>query len=461
MCPVFRPVDWALYIALSLLRLAAVLVFTLWWLVQRDLWREDPAGWAILSFLIAVPLAGNLIRWAALPSMKRPPEMAPQPSLRVAAVTTCVPGIEPREMVEETLAGLVRLGHPHDAWLLDEGDDPLLRETCGRLGVRHFTRRGNPRYQTASGVFAAGWKHGNYNAWLDSVGYDTYDILIQVDPDHVPVADFSRALGYFADPAVAYIQSPQVYRNQAESLVARGAAEETYAYYSSTQMAAFGAGRPVLTGCHNAQRIQALREVGGLPDHAAEDLLLTIRYHARGWRGVYLPQIFFEGLAPATWSGYLRQQMRWARSVADIKIRHLAESRAATAVPRMMGLLQGFGYFQDAAVLLMATLALLLMLTTGAGMRSVQSLDWRFAAVIFVVFASDLFRQRFYLKPRLERGIHWRAGLLRCVKSPYTVFALWQALRGRTPVYEVTSKTVRSATVLLPDDVRPGKGKPQ
>jgi len=446
MRPVFGPADRVAYIGLSFLRFAAILAFGFWWFGQANLWREDPVGWAILSLLIALPMAGNLIRWAALPSMKRPAEAAPFPRLRVAAVTTCVPGAEPRQMVELTLAGLVRFEYPHDTWLLDEGDDPLLREACARLGVRYFTRKGDPRYQTPSGPFAAGWKHGNYNSWLDSVGYDSYDILIQVDSDHVPSADFSHVLGYFADPAIAYIQSPQFYRNQAESLVARGAAEETYAYYSSIQMAAFGAGRAVLTGCHNAQRIQALKEVGGLPDHAAEDLLLTIRYHAHGWRGVYLPRIFFEGLAPATWSGYLRQQMRWARSLADVKIRHRGEFGRATPLARIMSLLQGFGYFQDAAVFVLAMVAIGLMLATGAGLRSVRTLDWRFAALVFVIFASDLFRQRFYLKPRTERGLHWRAGLVRCVKSPYTLLALWQALRGKTRAYEVTSKMATSPT---------------
>jgi cellulose synthase (UDP-forming) len=70
-------------------------------------------------------------------------------------------------------------------------------------------------------------------------------VIVAFDPDHVPDRNFLvRVLGYFADPDVGYVQAAQVYYNPAARLVARGAAEETYAYYSSIQMSSYAVGYP-------------------------------------------------------------------------------------------------------------------------------------------------------------------------------------------------------------------------
>ena len=131
----------------------------------------------------------------------------------------------------------------------------------------------------------------------------------------------SELLGYFEEGAVGYVQAAQAYYNQRASFIARGAAEETYDYYSSTQMAAYAIGQPAVVGCHNVHRMAALREVGGFAAHDADDLALSMQYHAHGWRGVYVPRILARGLTPVDWNGYLKQQLRWARSVVDVRLR--------------------------------------------------------------------------------------------------------------------------------------------
>ena len=148
-------------------------------------------------------------------------------------------------MLEVTVQALVAMAYPHDTWVLDEGDDARVHALCTRLGARHFSRKSLPHYQTAEGRFQARSKHGNYNAWLAEHGFAHYDVIVNVDPDHVPAPTFlHEVLGYFADPKIGYVQVPQAYYNQEASFVARGAAEETYAYYSVTQMASYGAGLP-------------------------------------------------------------------------------------------------------------------------------------------------------------------------------------------------------------------------
>ncbi len=80
-----------------------------------------------------------------------------------------------------------------------------------------------------------------------------------------------------------------MYYNQSASFIARGAAEETYGYYSSIQMTSYALGYPIVTGCHHTHRVSALREIGGFAPHEADDLLITVHYRAAGWKGVYVP----------------------------------------------------------------------------------------------------------------------------------------------------------------------------
>ncbi|MGI8876631.1 MAG: hypothetical protein ACR2KP_20365 [Egibacteraceae bacterium] len=74
---------------------------------------------------------------------------------------------------------------------------------------------------------------------------------------------------------MGYVQAPQGLANQRASWISRAAAEETYGYYSSTQMTLYAAGYPVVTGCHQLHRTVALR---GVACHEADDLLITLFY---------------------------------------------------------------------------------------------------------------------------------------------------------------------------------------
>ena len=431
------------FVLLTAVNLAAISAFGVYWFSDRDSWRRDPAvAWVFTSVLVFI-LGGHLIRWVAMAWMARPEPMPPEPGIRrVAVVTTCVPGLEPPEFLKPMLEALMALDYPHDTYLLDEGDDPRTKLLCAELGVRHFSRKHRPEYQAAEGTFAARTKHGNYNAWLDAIGYAQYDIVIAFDPDHIPIREFTSAtLGYFQDPVVAYVQAPQVYGNQGESWIARGAAEETYAYYSIVEMAGFGNSRPVLTGCHNAHRIAALHAIGGFPAHTAEDLMASLRYWQAGWSGVYVPRILAKGLAPETWSAYLKQQFRWARSVLDIKLRRWGSFRAAGSAAAFLGWFQGFSYIQDVFTAIVSLPLFCLMLSTGRGIEvfsHIHSLPT--LGLIAVLFAAHRFRQSFYLDPGVEAGLHLRAGLLRAAKWPIVLQALWFVIRGRNIEYVVTPK---------------------
>jgi cellulose synthase (UDP-forming) len=304
------------------------------------------------------------------------------------------------------------------------------------------------RYQAESGVFSSRSKHGNYNAWLHDVGFDRYDIITSFDPDHVPHSDFLlRVLGYFEDERVGYVQAAQAYYNQASGIIARGAAEETYAYYSSTQMSAYGMGYPVVIGCHNTHRILALKQAGGFPAHDADDVMLTLLYRAKGWQGVYVPEILARGLTPVDWDGYLTQQQRWSRSILDIKFRRYF--KLFTSLPfrtRVISFWHGFNYLYKNFTILIGLLFLTLMLATGSTPRVLSGEGVLALVSMFaVLWLCDLYRQRFYLDPATERGVHWRAGLLQLAKWPYVLLALYEVIIDRRVPYALTVKVKRKS----------------
>ena len=255
---VFEISDYLLFTLLTVVSYSAIAYFITHWFAYGDWFARPVAFWG-LTLTVFGRLAINQFRWWYLPFMRKPVPMIPRPGWKVGVATTFVPGAESIEMLEETLRALVALNYPHDTWVLDEGNDIRVISLCTELGAFHFSRKESPHYQTDDGTFRARSKHGNYNAWLHEVGFERYEIIAAFDPDHVPEPAFlSEVLGYFNDPQVGYVQAAQAYYNQQASFIARGAAEETYGYYSSTQMFAFAMGYPVVTGCHNTHRVAAL-----------------------------------------------------------------------------------------------------------------------------------------------------------------------------------------------------------
>jgi cellulose synthase/poly-beta-1,6-N-acetylglucosamine synthase-like glycosyltransferase len=434
--------DIAIYVVLTA---AQVVVYA--WAISR--WVDRGVGRGGAALLLIIPFViGTMmieIRWVTLPLMRVPVDREPRPGWRVGVATTFVPSSESIEMLEATVVALVAMRYPHDTWVLDEGDSPDVRELCARLGCRHYSRRSRPERLTSSGVFAARTKHGNYNSWLADEGYRAYDVIVNVDPDHIVEPNFlERTLGHLNDDSVGYVQAAQVYYNQGASLIARGAAEETYAYYSSIQMTSFFIGYPIVTGCHTVHRATALKAIGGFSAHDADDLLSTFYYRCAGWRGVYVPETLAVGLTPVDWPSYLSQQRRWATSVLDVKLRiypRLAHSMPRTE--RVVSYIHGLYYLQG------VTSALSLVALCGA-----LAHGWRIGigssaivgtvALIGVLLACDFFRQTFYLNRRRELGLHWRAALLRFAKWPWVLIAFVDAVRGRTRQYSITRKT-RSA----------------
>ncbi|MDR7481637.1 MAG: glycosyltransferase [Armatimonadota bacterium] len=367
--------------------------------------------------------------WVALLHVERPAYHPPPPGWTVDVVTTAAPG-EPLALFEATLPALVNLRYPHRTYLLDDSGREELRRLCQTLGI-HYIRRPRP---------GEGGKAGNVNYGLM---YATGEFVAIFDPDHAPVPEFlDRVLGYFIDPRVGYVQAPQVYRNETESIVARGAAEQTYELYGPTMMGLHGLEAPLLFGCHTTFRRAALDSIGGYAVHNAEDLRTAMRLTARGWKGVYVPEVLARGLAPVDLATFFRQQFRWAHSVFDLFFRDYWRLVPRWTVFQAVAFFMvGTYYFVGPAILVNLLLAPLLLFT---GARGVADSTASFAAHLGPLVACNLLIRRWgqrYLLRAEERGWH-PTGMVMLFASAFAHTAgLLAALAGIRVPYLVTHKT--------------------
>jgi hypothetical protein len=406
--------------------------------------------------MVALQLIAGLRTWTITYHAGRardPIPMRPPSGLRIAVLTTIVPGKEPVELVMTTLRAMQRIRHDGvlDVWLLDEGDDPEVRRRCEELGVRHFSRKGRPEWNQPAGEYRARTKHGNHNAWRGEHERD-YDVVAQMDPDHVPFPNFlERTLGYFADPDVAFVVAPQVYGNLRESFVARGAAELAYLFHGVIQRGGNGHDAPLLIGTNHLYRPTAFRQIGGyqdciIEDHLTSMVVYTAVNEATGgnWKGVYTPDIVAVGEGPATYSDFFSQQKRWSYGIWQI-----AREHSPALYPRMRTGQQRLSFFAlqthypTSAIAWVGGVALsALYLLGGITVTHLPMALWGglFGANLLVGLAFTFGMRRFNLVEHERRSWGLAGLLLDLLTGPVYVAAAAAQLAGRPLVYVVTAK---------------------
>ena len=261
-----RVITWALVFV----GCEAILYFAEWWFSPEH--RTHLVFFIPLSFATCWLLYESVMYWYYLLAMSVPERRAPRTGITVDVFTTAAPG-EPVEMFERSLPALAAIDYPHTTHLLDGSGDPELGMLAGRLGIHRID---------CSNV--GGAKAGKIN---HALAQTSGEVVLVIDPDHVAQPNFLDAvLGYFDDPAVAFVQVVQAYHNQSASFVARAAAEQTYGFYGPVLMGMQGHGSPLAIGANCTFRRSALESIGGHAVHLVEDFVTSLRLHARGWKSV-------------------------------------------------------------------------------------------------------------------------------------------------------------------------------
>ena len=236
-------------------------------------------------------------------------------------------------MVEKTLRAMLAQDMPYkyDVWLADERPSGKALRWCKGHGVHVSTRQGVADYHQPTWPRRTKSKEGNLAYFYDHYGYARYDVVAQLDADHVPAPGYLKEMVRpFADPAIGYVAAPSVCdANEEKGWTVKGRLHREASLHGPVQAGSNGGWAPLCIGSHYAVRTAALREVGGLGPELAEDYATTL------W------------LQSAGWVGRLRDRRRGARRRPRDVRRHDHAGAAVVAQPRhdphQVGARQKFG----------------------------------------------------------------------------------------------------------------------
>lgn len=440
------------YVLLLVMGLALTLNFAVWWFSFKHIphnysgWLHilDISAFLILTYVVWYQIIYELFSWYISGFVKDPvPPPDPVAGLKVAMLTAFVPIKEPYGVLENTLKAMVEVKYKHDTWVLDEGDDDYTKAICKQYGVKHYSRKNTPQYNTEEGKYKAKTKAGNYNSWFDLHSHK-YDFVAEHDVDFVPNPNFLlKTLGHFHDPDIGFVGSPQIYGNKDESWIARGAAEQQYGFYGPTQRGlAGGHDMSLFIGANHVVRISAHKDISGYSGHIVEDHLTGMNFYAKKWKSVYVPEVLAVGEGPATWDSYFGQQMRWAYGLIDILLNHSPRIFKKMYRSHMIHyfLLQQYYFFGLTQILGIILILLYLVFGFQSTSMDLGSLVISFVPLLIIQLAFFFWLQRFNIVPKEEKGFLIRGKLLNLAAWPVYLVAFIEVVLGKKLMYVVTPK---------------------
>lgn len=446
--PIFSPRLKAKYWTLISLWAAAALFFWQWWLQPAHI-----SGWVRFCLVTA------LIGWVYLLQVyflcfviRARRSCAPDPrpqDLRVAMIVTKTPS-EPFSLLRTTLEAMLAQDFPHDTWLADEDPSPETIAWCQTNGVRISSRKGRQDYHQPVWPRRTRCKEGNLAYFYDTWGYATYDIVSQLDADHVPQPGYLREiLRPFADPGIGYVSAPSICSSNAGTNWAARTRLDTEAAFHGVLQAGYSNGfAPMCIGSHYAVRTKALRQVGGLGPELAEDHSTTLLLNAAGWRGVHALDAIAIGDGPATVADMITQEFQWSRSLVTLLLDHTP--RYLPALP--LRLKAQFLFCQLLYPLFALTFAAMYLLPIAAVVFDISYARVTFAAylghavpsLIVMLWIAVSIRADGLFRPHDAKVVGWEKVLFVLLQWPWVFWgcamALSDRLTGRFVDFRVTPK---------------------
>ncbi len=311
-----------IYLTLVLIWLATAAWFWVWWLDPAH--NAAPVRYWTVSVLLG--WISFLQAYFIFFSVRAVRSVAPDPhpdAYRVAMIVTKTPS-EPFEIVERTLRAMLAQDYPHDTWLADEDPSEETYRWCAEHGVKVSCRKGIEDYHRASWPRRTRCKEGNLAYFYDRWGYRDYDIVSQLDSDHVPQPYYLREMiRPFADPGVGYVSAPSICASNAgDSWATRTRLHTEGAFHGVLQAGYTNGFAPMCIGSHYAVRTAALSAVGGLGPELAEDHSTTMILNAGGWHGVHAIDAIAIGDGPTTVADLATQEFQWSRSLVTLLLQY-------------------------------------------------------------------------------------------------------------------------------------------
>lgn len=242
-------------------------------------------------------------KWTRTATPKPSERYFPKVSLHVPAYN------EPPDMVIATLDALAKLDYPnYEVLMIDDNttDEALWRPLeahCKKLGFKFFHLDNWPGYKSGALNFAA--------TQTDPAA----EIVGIIDSDYIVEPNYLKDLvGYFENPRMAFVQTPQDYRDFDPKDRYAKACYHAYQYFFKISMATRNERNGIIfTGTMGLIRKTVLEEVGGWDEWCiTEDAEIALKILDRGYESLYIDKTYGRGLMPLNFEGLKKQRFRWA-----------------------------------------------------------------------------------------------------------------------------------------------------
>jgi cellulose synthase (UDP-forming) len=219
---------------------------------------------------------------------------------------------EEPDVLERTIVGAISLDYPNfTVWVLDDGRRSWVANLAAAKGARYLTRSNN-----------AHAKAGNINAALRQTAAELFLVL---DADFVPRTNtLWRLVGFFRNPRIACVQTPQYFFNKDPTQTNLGLADrwadDQRLFFDVIMPSRDAWGAAFCCGTGFAMRRSAIEAIGGgIPTESiCEDMLTSMELKRRGLETIYLQEELCIGLAPESVRAFFVQRQRWARGQIQI-----------------------------------------------------------------------------------------------------------------------------------------------
>lgn len=337
---------------------------------------------------------------------------------------------EPEDIIEDTVkaALAMRYGGHFSVYILNDGkvaNRPNWHEAeeiAERNGITCITRE-----------VGGGAKAGNINNALKQTR-EPYFVVF--DADHIPKRHFLNAMmGYFADPRVAFVQSPQYYKNYGDNIVTGGAWEQQELFFGAIMKGKDTTNSAFMCGTNMVLKREALSEVGGMSEFSiAEDFLTSLLVHDKGWKSVYVSEVLAEGLAPEDFLSYYKQQFRWTRGSLEVVFKYNPLLRRGLSFNQRVQYLASASFYLSGLIVALNALLPLLYFFTGLEPLRINTM------LLALIFLPYLFITLWTLQLSSNYSFTFRALSYSVSSFPLHLKAVGQIITGRKTGFVVTSK---------------------
>ena len=392
--------------------------FLFWLLIAGEVFHT----WQALTYLYTV--------WDMKHKARFNKEYAPEVDVYITVAG------EPADIVEETALAAKAMDYPnHRVFLLNDGyvakkdNWEEMEVLAKKLSIGCITRK-----------VPGGAKAGNINNALHET---RAPFVVIFDADHVPHPDFlSKTMGYFVDEKLAFVQTPQFYKNAYYNAVALSSWEQQELFFGPICRGKNKFNSATMCGTNMVIRREALIEAGGMAESIAEDFVTGVFIHEKGWKSLYVPEVLAEGLAPEDFLSYTKQQFRWARGALDVLFRYNLLFRRGLTFAQRIQYLSSVTYFVSGAVVLMNILLPVLFLYFGI---IPVKIDTMLLAAVFIPY---MFLTVGVLASTSNRRFSFRAMSFSISSFVIHIKALWSAATGQKVGFSITAKKGLSGNFL-------------